>query len=248
MMSTAMQKLQTALDTGIADQLAAEAAMQISGKKVRALMLQAAVKNPKVAECDTGSVVMAARQILTWGLEPDGIHAAIVPYGSKAQAQPMVQGLVQLAIKSGLVSSIRARIVHENDHFEHAEGLHPRIDHVPTMTSPGNPIAVYAIAEMTNGGQHWEVMTVSDVEAIRKTSRSGNSGPWKDNWAEMAKKNVGRRLCKYLPKQSTSLQEAIEADDAQETIEIQTEPTTQNIVEDRRMKALKAADDNAAKQ
>ena len=42
-------------------------------------------------------------------------------------------------------------------------------------------------------------MSLDDVEKVRKSSRAGNFGPWKDWWDEMAKKTVIRRISKRLP-------------------------------------------------
>ena len=38
-----------------------------------------------------------------------------------------------------------------------------------------------------------------EIEKVRKVSRSGDKGPWKQWWSEMARKTVFRRLAKSLP-------------------------------------------------
>ncbi len=55
-------------------------------------------------------------------------------------------------------------------------------------------------------------MSKDEVEAIRKRSRSGSSGPWVTDWNEMAKKTVFRRHSKWLPL-SPDLRDAIEKDE-----------------------------------
>ena len=42
-------------------------------------------------------------------------------------------------------------------------------------------------------------MTINEVEKVRGTSRSGQYGPWKEWYDEMAKKTVIRRMSKKLP-------------------------------------------------
>ena len=55
-------------------------------------------------------------------------------------------------------------------------------------------------------------MSVDEIEAIRRRSKAGNSGPWVTDWNEMAKKTVFRRLTKWLPL-SPEFRDAVEADD-----------------------------------
>jgi len=53
---------------------------------------------------------------------------------------------------------------------------------------------------------------MGDIEKARKTSKSGNFGPWKDHFEEMSKKTAIRRLFKYLPV-GTELNRAIAIDE-----------------------------------
>ncbi len=76
----------------------------------------------------------------------------------------------------------------------------------------GEIFAVYSTATMKDGERKTEVMSVAEVEAIRKRSRAGSSGPWVTDWNEMAKKTVFRRLSKWLPL-SPELHAAVSADD-----------------------------------
>jgi len=57
-------------------------------------------------------------------------------------------------------------------------------------------------------------MTREEVEGIQKRSKSANNGPWKSDWAEMAKKTVVRRLSKMLPL-SSEIMRHVERDDDQ---------------------------------
>jgi recombination protein RecT len=62
-------------------------------------------------------------------------------------------------------------------------------------------------------------MTKDEVDAIRKRSRSGSSGPWVTDYGEMAKKTSLRRLCKLLPL-SPEVAEHIERDQDVREIEV----------------------------
>ena len=86
---------------------------------------------------------------------------------------------------------------------------------------------------MKDGSKQCEVMTVADVEKIRQASRGKNSSPWNQHWNEMAKKTVFRRLCKWLPLASETL-DLVSKDDAQfdkPKVEIQLPDEDENIIE-----------------
>src|SRR5690606_35183329 len=112
---------------------------------------------------------------------------------------PGYRGFLDLARRSGQIVSLVARAVHENDFFEYEFGLTENITHKPCMTDRGALIAVYAIAILKDGGHQFEVMSKSEVDEIRKQSKSQNNGPWVTHYEEMAKKTVLRRLFKWLP-------------------------------------------------
>jgi len=80
-------------------------------------------------------------------------------------------------------------------------------------------MCVYAVAHWRTGDKQFEIMTRSQVEAIKSRSRSrdknGNLvGPWITDEAEMWRKTAIRRLMKYM-ELSDSLERAIDLDDAQ---------------------------------
>ena len=68
------------------------------------------------------------------------------------------------------------------------------------------------MCRMKDGTEKCDVMSMDDVEAIRKRSQAGNNGPWVTDYAEMAKKTIFRRLSKWLPL-SPEIRSAAENDD-----------------------------------
>ena len=164
-------------------------------------------RTPKLLECDPKSLVGAVIQSAQLGLEPDGIlgHAYLVPYRDKKNNRTLAQlivgykGLIDMARRSGQIVSICAHVVYEEDVFDFAYGLEETLHHVPARSNRGLPIGAYAVAQLKDGGHAIEVMWVDDIEAIRSRSKTGNTGPWKTDWSEMARKTVIRRLTKYLP-------------------------------------------------
>ncbi len=148
-------------------------------------------------------------------------HAYILPFRDNKTNTTIAtfligyRGLVTLARRSGEIVSITANIVHARDVFDASEGTDGHLVHKPAYFGKGGrgePVGVYAFANLTGGGEQWTVMSVADVEAVRSRSRAGQSGPWVTDWSEMAKKTAVRRLAKMLPI-SVDAEQAIAQDD-----------------------------------
>lgn len=166
-------------------------------------------KNPTLLECTTSSLLAAVVEAGQMGLEVDGVlgHAYLVPYRNKgvreAQLQVGYKGIIALAMRSGLVSTITANLVYEGDEFSYSFGTSEHLHHVPklmTLEGGGRPPVThgYAYVKMRDGGVQFCVMSFEEIEAIRRKSKAKDDGPWVNYWDEMAKKTVIRRLGKYL--------------------------------------------------
>lgn len=165
--------------------------------------------------CD--SVYTACLQAASDRLPLDKKMAALVVYNEKfkdasgkeawrkvAKYMPMYQGLVHLAYEGGVVKKISCQVVRALDEFAvQPSALGSPIHHKfpDDPFSRGELRGVYAVAQLHDGT--WtdaEVMSVDDVEKIRKRSKSKDNGPWVTDFDEMARKTAIRRLSKYLPK------------------------------------------------
>lgn len=192
------------------------------------IVMTAAQKTPALLDCTPKSLIAAVIQAAQLGLEPDGVlgHAYLVPYSNKGvkevQLIPGYKGLIDLARRSGQLSTIYARAVYARDSFHYQMGTDEKIEHVPTdEDEPGELVAVYAVAKLKDGGVQMEVMTRKQVDKIKTKSKASSFGPWVDHFDEMAKKTVLRRLCKMLPlsvemARTVALDERADAGQAQE--------------------------------
>lgn len=173
--------------------------------------LTALNRTPKLAECTHASLLQCFMDLSAMGLEADGRRAHLIPYGDKATLVIDYKGLVELAIRSGEISTIHADVVCENDDFVYNMG---KIDkhEVDFKTGRGKMYAAYAHVVMKDGSVKDEVMSKEEIDAIRARSRSANSGPWVTDYNEMAKKTAFRRCSKWLPL-SAELRDNIEKDD-----------------------------------
>ena len=185
--------------------------------------LTAIQQNPKIAEVgDRQSLYNSAIKAAADGLLPDGREGAFVEFRKKdandkwttaIQWMPMVGGIIKRLATAGI--NIDSQVVYENDEFEQQFGDDASIHHkAPKLGKPrGKPLGVYAIARLPNGMIMREVMDTDQVEQVRAASKSGDSGPWKSWWTEMARKTVIRRLAKRLPILDPHVAETIQRDD-----------------------------------
>jgi len=152
-------------------------------------------KRPELQRCSVESIAQCVLTIARDKLVV-GRTAHIVAYGQDATVVNDWRGDIVLAIRAGRIVSCRPVIVNDTDDFDYEQGLEPRITHRPNWRQPGKPIAVYAVAKLPDGSYDVEVMSWDEVQAVRKRSRSGTSGPWATDPGEMAKKTVVKRLLK----------------------------------------------------
>jgi len=200
------------------DQMSGEIAKvlpeHVTPERFQRVTLTALQRTPDLLKCDRKSLFESVMQCAADGLQPDGREAALTKFGSKVAYMPMVAGILKKIRQSGDLSTITAQVVYDNDSFDYwidDEGEH--LTHKPEMLEdPGNPRAVYAMARTTDGGVYIEVLRMSDVERIRKASKSSGGGPWAQWWDQMAKKSAIRRLAKRLP-MSTDLEQVVTRDD-----------------------------------
>lgn len=189
------------------------------------ITLSALSSNPKLAECTPPSFLGAMMTAAQLGLEPNTPlgQAYLIPYKRnfkeggqwrsvlECQFQLGYKGLIDLAYRSGDVSTIMAQVVYEKDDFTYSFGLEPTLKHTPAMKDRGEPVYVYAMFKTKDGGYGYEVMSVEDVRNhAQKFSKSYGNGPWQTNFEEMAKKTVLKRVLKYAPLKSEFLRAVVQ--------------------------------------
>ena len=207
----AVQEVRGAIEK-MAPQFKAALPAHVSVDKFVRVTLTAVQTNPQLLEADRRTLFAAATKAAQMGLLPDGREGAIVTFKGQAQWMPMVAGIMKLVRNSGEISTWSVQAVYENDTFDFCLGDEEHIVHKPHLANRGKLIAVYSIVTMKDGEKSREVMSVEDVNQIRARSRSGQSGPWQTDFAEMAKKTVVRRHSKRLPL-STDIDGVIREDD-----------------------------------
>ena len=171
------------------------------------VVLNAMVQTPKIAECDQSSLQQALLAAMNSGLVPDGKEAVIVPYKGRATLIPCIKGMIKLVHQAQPGTVLRVMAVFAGDEFDYAEGLHHRLNHVPSPTAsqaPEHVIYAYATARMPGALEPmYDVMNRGEIDRYRAYSRSP---AWGTNFVEQCKNPVLRRLLKRLPMSGTSIE------------------------------------------
>lgn len=173
------------------------------------ITLSALSSNPKLQECTPQSFLGAMMTAAQLGVEPNTPlgQAYLIPFKNhgvmETQFQLGYKGMIDLAYRSGEISTIQAHVVYANDRFSYSFGLNPTLEHIPATADRGEPTHVYAVFRTKDGGFGYDVMSMDDVrQHARKYSKSYGNGPWQTNFEEMAKKTVLKRVLKYAPLKS----------------------------------------------
>ena len=227
-MSTAIEKIKTKPLTQVTNvkellwndaaktQLQQVAAAHMKPERMMRLMANAIRTTPKLGECDPMSLLGGLMTCAGLGLEPNTImgHAYLIPFRNNRKKITEVQlvvgykGLIDLARRSGHITSISANIHYSDDEvWEYEEGTKARLRHIPGAQE-GDKRHAYAIAKFRDGGHAYVVLPWAKVMKIRDGSQGWQTAvkfgttdrnPWKSHEDEMAKKTAIRALAKYLP-------------------------------------------------
>ena len=205
---------QTLTSEAMREQFARSLPSHLTPERFARIAITALTRTPKLLDCTPESLMRCLLDLSAFGLEPDGRRAHLIPYGAQCTLVIDWKGLAELAMRSGVIAKLHADVVCENDTFEYNLGA--ITCHKIDFRKPrGEVYAAYAMAQTKTGEVFVAVLSKDEVEAVRKRSRSGTSGPWVSDWNEMAKKTAFRRLSKWLPL-SAEFRDAQEKDDEQE--------------------------------
>lgn len=180
----------------------------LTGERFSRMVLTAMSTNPQLAECSPNSFLGAMMQAAQLGVEPNTPlgQAYLIPYRNHGQLECQFQlgykGLIDLAYRSGEITSISAHEVCENDDFEYELGLDEKLRHKPALKDRGAVILYYAVFRTKAGGSGFAVMSVEDIKNhSKKYSKAAGSSysPWATNFDAMAKKTVIKQALKYAP-------------------------------------------------
>ncbi len=150
------------------------------------------------------------------------------------------RGYINIAYKSPQVKKVGANPVYEGDVFD-LDQVDGTLVHKPWIRPEegrrerGKLIGAYAFVKMANGEILTEWMLKEDIDAVRARSTASDSGPWKTDYAEMARKTPLRRLFKWIPdpdlQRIAALEEANDYGNVAVTIDGDTGEIVTRIIE-----------------
>lgn len=184
----------------------------IQPEKFIQVVVTAVQNNADLLKLDRQSLYLSCIKCAQDGLLPDGQEAALVPRKGKVAYTPMIEGVLKRIRNSGMIKTVDAQEVYENDTYESWTDEHgPHFKHVKARKDRGKPWLTYAYAITNDGGLYFEEMDEDQMAAVEKCAST------KEVWngafrSEMKRKSVLHRLSKRLPK-NTDIERIIHRDD-----------------------------------
>lgn len=150
------------------------------------------MKNPKLAECSTTSILQCAMDLAQLGIEPILGRAYLVPYQNskningqwvkvyECQMQIGYQGLIDLARRSDTISDVWGAVVYENDDFHLSFGMDRDLRHTPWYMDPekrktgepGEVVGAYVVWQLKDGTKHPDFMPIYEIHKRRALSQA----------------------------------------------------------------------------
>jgi len=174
-------------------------------------------KSPQLQQASSqsvlGSIMLAAQLKLEIGSALGQFYLTPRKDAGKQICLPIIgyQGFIELAYRSGRIDAIETLLIREGDAFNYwadsSGGL--QFDWKPVDHDETRPwVGAIGVAHIKGGGRPvWAYLPRDKVLARRP--RYWESGPWKTNEEEMARKTIVRAMAPYLPK-STEFARAVE--------------------------------------
>ena len=162
------------------------------------------VKN--IGNATKESIMQAAHDYITQGLDVAKHQCALIVYGDKLTVQREYFGNVNQAMRlnPNIKEISHGSIVYDGEKLgiRYTERGRLIVNHQPDFGCWSKPIVgAYAVVTYMDGSTDAELMTIAEIKAAWAKSRNGDS-VHKEFPAEMCKKTVLNRLCKKLVNKS----------------------------------------------
>jgi recombination protein RecT len=170
----------------------------------------------RVAQQNPASLMAALLECARLGHEPGTEAFYLVPFGREIQGIEGYRGVIERIFRAGAVSSVKAELVYEGDHYR----FNPTTMQVPEFEPDdfaedrGSLIGAFAYAEMKDGSVSRVVrINRTYIKKVRAQSKGSNasSSPWNQWYDQMVLKTVLRRLEPFVPTSTEYRREELRA-------------------------------------
>ena len=183
-------------------------------EQFQSAFLVAFSQNRKLAQCSKASIVGAMYKCAEWGLKPGLGNVWLIPYGTSCNVQIGYKGLMELAHRTGKISSINHAIVREGDHFVY-KVVNGKVvfEYEPNLMTDGEPKLYIAWTTIKETGEVvLGYVNRAKVDKLRGVSQSSNSPAWSKFYDEMAITKAIKNLVTRLDLSSNRISDAVHLD------------------------------------
>jgi recombination protein RecT len=193
---------------------------------------------PSLLACSPESLRECAIKAATYGLLP-GRDCHFLPFKTKdgggpktATYVPNYHGILLALERSGKVRRAFAHVVHEGDQWSF-DMFADRPIHRPAVTlskHPGKELFYYGAVMFKDGTCAFEVVSIEDLDAIRRRAPAHESGPWVTDRVMMNRKSALKRVAKYV-RLTVEQRSMLDDDEAREREDIPPERHAKNVTD-----------------
>lgn len=140
----------------------------------------------KLEKCKIETFFRSVIEAASYGYALDGKHAYPIPYGNEITCSFDYKALVTCARRAGSIRDARFQVVHKNDEFDWYEengAIKYRFRIAEDEANRGEIRGAYAVVILPDGTTRFEYMSRSELDKVRKASKSPDSPAWK-NWID----------------------------------------------------------------
>jgi recombination protein RecT len=140
----------------------------------------------KLEKCKIETFFRSVIEAASYGYALDGKHAYPIPYGNEITCSFDYKALVTCARRAGSIRDARFQVVHKNDEFDWYEengSVKYRFRIAEDESNRGEIRGAYAVVILPDGTTRFEYMSRSELDKIRRSSKSPDSPAWK-NWID----------------------------------------------------------------
>jgi phage RecT family recombinase len=211
--------------------------LDITVEQFRAALYLELSGRPTLANCSQTSLRDSVIKAAMYGLLP-GRDCHILPFknrkGGNIQATyvPNYFGICLALERTGKVKRAFAHPVYEGDDFalDYFADQYHHVPHAVLNREAGKIRFYYGAVMLKDGTTHVEVMTLEQIDAVRRRAPAHDEGPWSTDVVEMSRKTALKRCAKYV-RLTPQMKEMFDTDDERERDDISPERHARNIAD-----------------